>query len=62
MVLATALVSALVAASPLPAQEPTGERVSFQTDDSDKVTIVGDFYPAQDTDGEKPPVVILLHM
>lgn len=57
-----AWLSACMAVSPLLAQEPVGERVTFQTEDKDKVTIVGDFYAAKEKEGEKPPVVILLHM
>ena len=62
IIISAVVIGAWVMASPLAADEPVGERVTFQTDDNDKVTIVGDFYPAKTEGGELPPVVILLHM
>jgi dienelactone hydrolase len=62
LTVAAILISALLGGSPLRAQEPVPQRVTFQTHDDTKVTIVGDFYPAPVADDELPPVVILLHM
>jgi dienelactone hydrolase len=62
IIISAVVIGAWFMASPLAADEPVGERVTFQTDDNDKVTIVGDFYPAKTEGDELPPVVILLHM
>ncbi|UCG32761.1 MAG: alpha/beta fold hydrolase [Phycisphaerales bacterium] len=61
-IISAVVIGAGVVASPLAADEPVGERATFQTHDNEQVTIVGDFYAAQTEGGELPPVVILLHM